>query len=177
MCFSFYYWNKNQPRGVRVHGQSTSTVNPLPKQAAVIVLHNTHLHSPPPKQRGSQLFSATPFHTGAVSPLWRGEELPDNGSRAAEPKWLLEISFPQMKHASSSAVKKNHARALWMGPSARLGNKTLPLRSVMHACTPGSRGEEVITWNISEIPCGQSAVVSVEATSSSYAAMLANLSR
>lgn len=132
---------------------------------------------PPPKQRGSQLFNATPFHTGAASPLWRGEELPDNGSRAAEPKWLLEISFPQMKHASSSAVKKNHARALWMGPSARLGNKTLPLRSVMHACTPGSRGEEVITWNISEIPCGQSAVVSVEATSSSYAAMLANLSR
>lgn len=53
-----------------------------------------------------------------------------------------------------------------MAHSARLGNKTVLMPAVMHVRAQGSRGEEVITGNISDISCGQSMGVMLETTSS-----------
>lgn len=77
-----------------VDGMSTSTMNHISKQAAVIVLNNTHLHFSPNREgAGCREAHAIPFHMGTITPLLRGEELPDNGSRAVNPNGFWKLAF------------------------------------------------------------------------------------
>lgn len=75
-----------------MHGQSTSMMNHIPKQAAVIVLNNTHLHFSPNRE-GAGCREARTFHMGTITPLLRGEELPDNGSRAVNPNGFWKLAY------------------------------------------------------------------------------------